>query len=114
MKERRAEPRWLCSDLIEVRIEGPRPREVTANLEDVAPSGACVQLEEPIAKGTRLRLMLGQHEFRGRAVHSTRNQIGYFVGVQFDAGQKWSRQIYEPQHLLDPARVRARKSNTNA
>jgi hypothetical protein len=36
------------------------------------------------------------------------NDIGYFVGIQFAAGQKWSREIYTPKHLLDPAQVLAR------
>ncbi len=49
MKERRGEPRLWCSDLIEVRIEGAQPEKVTANLEDISPSGACVQFERAVA-----------------------------------------------------------------
>ncbi|MGO4879370.1 MAG: PilZ domain-containing protein [Bryobacteraceae bacterium] len=105
MKERRAEPRLWCSDLIEVRIEGAQPEKVTANLEDISPSGACVQFERAVAVGTRLSLKLGRHKFRGQVAHCTRHEIGYFVGVRFEAGQKWSRKVYEPKHLLDPARV---------
>ena len=105
MKERRAEARLLCSDLIQVRVEGAEPAELTANLEDISPSGACVLFEQPLPAGTRLCLMLGRHEFRGRVTRCTHNEIGYFVGVRFDAGQLWSREIYEPKHLLDPARV---------
>jgi len=105
MKERRAEARLLCSDLIQVRLEGAEPAELTANLEDISPSGACVLFEQPVPAGTRLCLMLGRYEFRGRVTRCTHNEIGYFVGVRFDAGQLWSREIYEPKHLLDPARV---------
>ena len=108
MRERRAEPRLWCSDLIRVRLEGGKPVELTANLEDISPSGACVQFEEAVSAGARLCLMLGRHKFRGQVTHCTHNEIGYFAGVQFDAGQKWSRQIYKPEHLLDPARVVAR------
>jgi hypothetical protein len=108
MKERRAEPRLWCSDLIQVRLEDAEPAELTANLEDISPSGACVQFEEPVRDGARLCLMLGQHKFHGRVKYCVRNEIGYFAGVQFDAGRKWSRRIYEPKHLLDPKAVLAR------
>ena len=109
MTERRVEPRLWCSDLIKVRIESPgEPRELIANLEDIAPSGACAQFEQAVPAGARLCLMLGRHKFRGRVTHCTRNEIGYFVGVRFDAERQWSRKIYEPEHLLDPAQVVAR------
>jgi hypothetical protein len=109
MKERRAEPRLLCSDLIKVRLEGGEPAETMANLEDISPSAACVLFEQAVPAGTRLCLMLGRHKFRGRVMHCTHNEIGYFVGIRFDAGKKWSRQIYEPKHLLDPMEMIARK-----
>ena len=114
MTERRVEPRLWCSDLIQVRIEiaGSEPMEVTANLEDIAPSGASVLFEQAVPAGARLCLALGRHKFRGQATHCTRNEIGYFVGVRFDAERKWSRKIYEPQHLLDPARVVARAAKS--
>lgn len=108
MRERRAEPRLWCSDLIKVRVEGAEPAELTANLEDISPSGACVQFEQAVPVGARLCLMLGRHKFRGQVQHCTHNEIGYFVGIRFDAGRKWSRQHYEPKHLLDPRRVTAR------
>ncbi len=110
MTERRVEPRLWCSDLIKVRIEiaGREPMEVTANLEDISPSGASVLFEQAVPAGARLCLALGRHKFRGRVTHCTRNEIGYFVGVRFDPERKWSREIYEPQHLLDPAQVVAR------
>lgn len=116
MRERRAEPRLWCSDLIKVHVEGGEPAELMANLEDISPSGACVQFEQAVPAGARVALMLGRRKFSGQVKHCTRNEIGYFAGVQFDAGQKWSRKIYEPKHLLDPARVLARvaRSKSNA
>jgi len=107
MKERRAEPRMWCSDLIKVRLEA-ESAELMANLENISPSGACVQFEQPVPAGARLCLVLGRHKFRGQVQYCVRNEIGYFAGVQFDAGRKWSRLIYEPKHLLDPMQVLAR------
>ena len=116
MRERRADARLWCSDLIAVRPEGAEPVELVANLEDISPAGACVQFEQPVPAGARLCLMLGRHRFRGQVTHCTHNEIGYFVGVRFDTGRKWSSKIYKPKHLLDPAQVPARRptSKTNA
>ncbi len=105
MIEKRAEPRLLCSDLIKVRLEGPEPADLMANLEDISSSGACVQLEQPVAAGTRICLTLGRRKFKGQVVYCLYEDIGYFAGVRFDAGIKWSRRLYEPKHLLDPAQI---------
>jgi hypothetical protein len=106
----------LCSDLIRVRLEAPGQAELVANLEDISPSGACMQLEEAVPPGARVCLRLGRYRFRGQVLYVRRNEIGYFAGVRFDAGRKWSRKLYEPAHLLDPAQVLALngKSKTSA
>jgi hypothetical protein len=109
MRERRAEPRLWCSDLIKVRLEGGESAELMANLEDISPSAACVLFEQAVPAGARVCLMLGRHKFCGQVTHCTHNEIGYFVGIRFDPGKRWSRQIYEPKHLLDPMEVVGRK-----
>ena len=109
MDEKRAEPRLLCSDLIDVRLEGANPSEITANLEDISASGACLQLEQPVDTGCQVTLQLGRHSFMGQVKYCVHNAVGYFAGVQFQAGQKWSRKLYKPKHLLDPARLLKRR-----
>jgi len=109
MIEKRAEVRQLCSDLIEVRVDGDEPRELIANLEDISPSGACLQFEELVARGARVTLRLGHYKFRGQIRYCILTGLGYFAGVQFEAGRKWSRELYEPKHLLDPTKLPARK-----
>jgi hypothetical protein len=101
-----------CSDLIKVRIEGSAPVELTANLEDISPSGACLQFEQPVPVGSVLTLRLGRWKFRGQVKYCRQSEMGYFAGMQFAAGRKWSRAAYEPKHLLDPAEVaRARTAS---
>jgi hypothetical protein len=107
--DRRAEPRWLCSELIRVRLDGGDGEEMGANLEDVSPSGACVQTEAPLAEGARVLLVCRQIQFRGQVRYSVYNRIGWFAGVRFEGGGKWSRQVFTPEHLLDPATVSSRK-----
>jgi len=106
MKERRAEPRLWCSDLIKVRLEGGAPAELTANLEDISPSGACLQFERQVPVGATLALRLGRWKFRGQVKYCLHTEIGYLAGIEFAAGRKWSREKYEPKHLLDPVQVR--------
>jgi len=98
-----------CSDLIHVRLEGAWPEDLIANLEDISPSGARVQFEQPVPAGTPIVLKLGRRKLRGEVRYCTHTEIGYFAGVQFAPGYKWSREIYEPKHMLDPTQVRARK-----
>jgi hypothetical protein len=36
-------------------------------------------------------------------------EIGYYLGVQFAEGQKWTRHKFRPKHMLDPRRLQPRK-----
>jgi len=110
MNDRRAEPRLLCSDLIPVRLELDEPVELIANLEDISPSGACIQFEDRVPAGTRISLKLGRHRFRGTVMYCAEHETGYFAGVRFDAGRKWSIEVYKPRHLLDPMTLGVRRS----
>jgi hypothetical protein len=38
-------------------------------------------------------------------------EIGYFLGVEFEAGTRWSQRHFRPQHLLDPRRLVTRATN---
>jgi hypothetical protein len=105
MIERRTETRLLCSDLIKIRLEGALPRELTANLEDISASGACLQLEEPLPVDALVCLLCRRCRFWAKVKYCVHHEIGYFVGVRFEGGQKWSRELYEPKHLLDPTKV---------
>jgi PilZ domain len=101
VNERRAEPRLMCSELIQVRLAGVARPGLTANLEDISLSGACVQTEEPLPAGAAVDLRCGRRRFRGHVKYCLETELGYFAGIQFEAGQKWSRADYEPKHLLD-------------
>ena len=56
MEERRAEVRMLCADVVEVSWrERGHARTGTGLLEDISPSGACLQLDTPAPVGTNMR-----------------------------------------------------------
>ena len=103
MRERRVEVRMLCADMIEV---GWKDREgidqrTTAILEDIATSGACLQVEAPIPVGVELHWEQPKQRFHGYVRYCVYREIGYFVGVEFDASFKWTKKAFKPQHLLD-------------
>jgi len=70
-------------------------------LEDISPSGACLQLETPVPSGAEIEWSTRKHKFTGRVRYCVYREIGYFVGVKFDAKSKWSKRAYKPRHLLD-------------
>lgn len=72
-----------------------------AVLEDISAHGICVQLEEKIAEGTPVHSLLGDQEFSGRVRYCKYQDIGWFIGINFDDKERWSEQIYHPQHLTN-------------
>ena len=110
MQERRVETRYLCSHLVQLLwSEGSRERDETVVLENISASGACVQSENPVAENTRVRLVCGKPEFRGYIRSCYWRDDGYFLGIAFDEGSKWSKAKFKPEHLLDPAEVKPRR-----
>jgi hypothetical protein len=103
MQDRRAEARMLCADIVEVTwtAGGVRHPVDTALLEDISPSGACLQLEEAAPVGASITWKLAGYSFAGKIRYCAYREIGYFVGVEFAPGLKWSQTDIEPQHLLD-------------
>jgi hypothetical protein len=114
MRERRSEVRLMCADMVEVCWkEGPRFRRSLGLLEDISPSGACLQMETAIPLDAPIRWGPPQSSFSGLVRYCVYREIGYFVGVEFEAASQWSRKSYRPQHLLDPQKLLAR-SRTRA
>jgi len=103
MDERRSEVRMLCADMVEVRWKDRSggDQRTTAILEDISSSGACLQVEAPIPLGVEIRWDQPKQVFQGYVRYCVYREIGYFVGVEFDASFKWSKKAFKPQHLLD-------------
>jgi len=103
----------LCADLVDVQWKDPngRIRHNVANLEDISLSGACLQVERPVPLGTTVRISYPNGELNGKVKYCVFREIGYFLGVEFTAGCRWSHRSYRPQHLLDPRRLVVRATN---
>ena len=76
-------------------------QRVNALLENISPSGACLQFETAIPLGVQLRFECDKHEFSGEVRYCTYHEIGYFVGVELEPESQWSRRTFKPRHLLD-------------
>jgi hypothetical protein len=114
MKERRAEPRLLCADLVEVewRDKDGKARRAVANLEDISLSGACLQMEVAVPLHIEVRIRYGNGDLSGKVRYCVYREIGYYIGVQFEGGQKWSQRQFRPQHLFDPRRLAPKESRS--
>jgi hypothetical protein len=93
----------MCSELVRIVIPGAQSAaaESVANLEDISPSGACVQLEEAIPVGTDLEIVCSTCRLKGKVRYCRFVEIGYDVGVEFETRAAWDRRQFEPDHLLD-------------
>lgn len=113
MMDRRVEPRMLCADLVDVqwRDQVGRTRRGVANLEDISLSGACLQVDRPVPLGTAFRISYPNGELMGKVKYCVFREIGYFLGIEFEPGTRWSQRHFRPQHLLDPRRLVTRATN---
>ncbi len=102
--ERRIDNRLMCAELVEVlwEDESGRRRSRVANLEDISLAGICLQTENELRAGTRIRMQYGDGELVGVVRYCVFRGFGYFLGIQLEEGSRWSSQHYRPQHLLDP------------
>jgi hypothetical protein len=98
----RSEDRELCADLVKVTWEsedGPVCTE-WAILEDISPSGACLDSEQPIPLDAMVSLQFPGEHCQARVKYCKLDQINYLVGVRFEQGYRWSRRKFKPDHLL--------------
>lgn len=102
--------RSLCADLIKIvwTDDAGIQRKELAVLEDISSDGACVQIEHTIPIDTPISLLYPHGRYHGRIRYCTFQHTGYFLGVEFDPGYKWSKDEYVPSHLLELHALRAR------
>jgi hypothetical protein len=102
MAERRSEPRYMCSELVDILIrrEDQTVQQAIANLEDISRSGACVQLDEAVRLGADIEIVCSTCRFKGKVRNCRFAGNLYDVGVAFDDPGAWDASRYEPAHLL--------------
>jgi len=108
----------MCSQRVVLRL-GERAGSAQSReaiLEDISATGACVQLVEPVPVGGPGELVVSKKRLRGTIRYCEFREIGYFVGIEFEPGAKWSHDDFVPEHLLDPRDLMGdrRKRNESA
>ena len=58
----------------------------------------------PVPSG-HFRISYPNGELTGRVKYCVFREIGYFLGIEFEPGSRWSERHYRPQHMLDPRRL---------
>jgi hypothetical protein len=102
MNEKRSEPRFMCADLVRVRIaDAAGIREVVGNLEDISASGACIQLEAAAARSADIEVVCANCRLKGKVRYCRFTELGYDVGIKFERRRGWSKRQFAPKHLLD-------------
>ena len=107
MQERSSEARMMCADMVEISwIDGSgNTGRAMALLEDISPSGACLQLDKAVPLMSEVRWRSPKQAFSGIVRYCVYREIGYFLGVEFEGSTKWSKKMFKPQHLLDLQRL---------
>ena len=98
-KERRREPRHLCSHLLEVTAVSVRQE---ALLEDLSPEGAAVAVENAIEAGTIVDLSAPDFRARAEVRYCLRREADFRLGLRFTEGFRWRPSVWQPEHLWLP------------
>jgi hypothetical protein len=104
MGERRRDDRLLCAELVQVnyRSASGYMQRTIANLEDISFCGLCLQLETPVPLDSKVVIQYGDGELIGTARHCVFRDGGYFLGIEFTEGCRWSTLNFRPKHLINP------------
>jgi len=102
MRQRRVENRDLCADLIKMAWtpEMESFRTEWAILGDISPSGACLEIEEPVPVNAIVELEFGCDRCQAVVQYCKYDKVNYLLGVKFNHGYRWSSNRWEPKHLI--------------
>jgi len=103
MKQRRESQRNMCAELVAIRwtdLDGCQRTE-PATLEDISENGVCLHLEHLIEPDTEVSIVYPNGVFQGTVKYCTYEEIGYFLGVAFEEGYRWTKTDFQPSHLLE-------------
>ena len=75
------------------------PKTDWAILGDISPSGACLEIEEPIPVDAIVELEFGGDKCQAVVRYCKYDKVSYMLGVEFEIGYRWSISRWEPKHL---------------
>ncbi len=103
--------RLLCADLVDIEWadgQGKLCKE-KALLEDISALGVCLQTENALTEGSRVIVDFNGIPTELIVRYCDWREIGYFAGLPFAPGSRWSLETFSPRHLTDPLIVPPRE-----
>ena len=67
-----------------------RKHQGAAQLANISPSGASVEVQSPVRIGTKLLLDYQNQELCGKVKYCVLQRSGYRLGIEFQDGNRWS------------------------
>jgi hypothetical protein len=97
------EPRYLCSELINVLYQDPSLilNQIVANLEEISSSRATLFVEELLDPGSPVSFHAKGHDLNGFVESCDFHEIlGWIAEIKLDACSQWSLQMFIPDHSV--------------
>lgn len=69
-------------------------------------------MEMPVSLGTQVELFYGSTMIPATVSYCEYREIGYYTGLTFEEGFRWSEHQFYPQHLLDTRGLLVRANST--
>jgi len=91
-------PRYMCSHLVRFRTNA---KESVVNLEEIWATGAVVEAEEPVEKGSRAEIRTEGAFFAGDVTEVERHEFGWRIRLEFSPMTPWRPEEFRPGHLLE-------------
>jgi PilZ domain len=104
MRERRSQPRLLDAELVMLSwLEGATRLKQLGNVEDVSRNGMGVIVQNDLPVGTSVTISYEEEEeLTGVVRHHSEREEGYFLGIEFEDGNKDSILHFHPDLLVRP------------
>ena len=95
MMDRRFDLRVPVQEPVSVRWmdSAGETQKAAAVLADISRSGALMRTQHPVKVGTALGFRYDDQDFSGRVMHCVSEPSGYALGIEFDAGCRWSPRL---------------------
>jgi hypothetical protein len=110
------QPRYLCSELVNVLYEEPSLilNQIVANLEEISSTRATLFVEERLEPGSPVSFHAKGHDLNGFVESSEFHEIiGWIAEIRFDPDSRWDVQMFTPDHSL-PIAERVYSEETEA
>ena len=96
--------RYMCSQMVSVvtrKLDGGASA-MSGNLEEIGEDSALVLSDQPVNPGTPVEIRWKSGKLKGMAeLCFTDPTLGYYVEVALEAGSRWSKRLFQPDHLLN-------------